>query len=219
MWGRCRWRSSGHTETRNDSVQRGARQAGTRRQRRPCGRPRKPAVTPTARSQRIPSAIRPLTSAYALPDVQPGDRPADQHPLDLRRALEDGEDRGLRGSFRTHGGPCCQEGMANSPGGLKRAVAGRGGTVMWLSSSLRALRRRAGRGQAGAPAAPRRQARARTNELDAGKRRPMMRSEEEPLGLRFVRKVAWLGFPGRGWSPEWSHMHPFGSCPGPGGGS
>jgi hypothetical protein len=37
------------------------------------------------------------------------------------------------------------------------------------------------RGQAGAPAAPRRQARARTNELDAGKRRPIMGSEEEAL--------------------------------------
>ena len=44
------------------------------------------------------------------------------------------------------------------------------------------LCRRAGRGQAGAPAAPRRQARARTNELDAAKRRPTIGSEEpEPF--------------------------------------
>jgi hypothetical protein len=35
-----------------------------------------------------------------LPNVQPGDRAADQHPLDLRRALEDREDPGGRGSFR-----------------------------------------------------------------------------------------------------------------------
>ena len=81
---------------------------------------------------------------------------------------------------RTHGGPCCQEGMANSPGDVA-CVAGLGGTVMWLFLVAAVLCRRAGRGQAGAPAAPRRQARARTNELEAGKRRPMMRSEEEPF--------------------------------------
>ena len=37
----------------------------------------------------------------ALPNVQPGDRPTDDHPLDLARPLEDREDHGLRGSFRS----------------------------------------------------------------------------------------------------------------------
>lgn len=35
----------------------------------------------------------------ALPDVEPGDGAPDEHPLDLRRALEDREDHGLRGSL------------------------------------------------------------------------------------------------------------------------
>jgi len=35
-----------------------------------------------------------------LPNVQPGDRPPDDHPLDLRRSLEDGEDLGGTGSLR-----------------------------------------------------------------------------------------------------------------------
>jgi len=82
--------------------------------------------------------------------------------------------------FRTHGDPCCQEGMANSPGGLARGRRAGRDCDRGFSSSLRFWCRRAARGQAGAPAAPRRQARARTNELDPGKRRPMIRSEEEP---------------------------------------
>jgi hypothetical protein len=39
-------------------------------------------------------------SRSALPDVQPGDGPADEHPLDFRRALENGEDTSGQGSFR-----------------------------------------------------------------------------------------------------------------------
>ena len=35
----------------------------------------------------------------ALPYVQPGDRPPDDHPLNLRRPLEDREGSGRRGSF------------------------------------------------------------------------------------------------------------------------
>jgi hypothetical protein len=35
-----------------------------------------------------------------LPQVQPGDGPSDDHALDLRRALENGEARGGAGSFR-----------------------------------------------------------------------------------------------------------------------
>src|SRR6201996_6487176 len=35
----------------------------------------------------------------ALPNVQPGDRPPDQHPLDLARPLEDGEDPSSTGSL------------------------------------------------------------------------------------------------------------------------
>jgi hypothetical protein len=37
----------------------------------------------------------------SLPNVQPGDRPPDEHPLDFRRALEDSEDPGGRDSFRS----------------------------------------------------------------------------------------------------------------------
>jgi len=57
------------------------------------------------------------------------------------------------------------------PGDLE--IAGLG--CCWLSSQLPCSGRRAVRGRAGAPAAvaPVR-ARARTNELDAGKRRPMI---------------------------------------------
>jgi hypothetical protein len=66
--------------------------------------------------------------------------------------------------------------------------------------------RRAGRGQAGAPAAlaPVR-ARARTNELEAGKRQPMIGSEEGGLAVRVARGCVGPS--------EWSHIHPFGACP------
>jgi len=67
-----------------------------------------------------------------------------------------------------------------------------GGLWLWLFLVAAGLCRRAGRGQAGAPAAPRRQARARTNELEAGKRRSMIGSEEQPpCGLAYA-KVAGL---------------------------
>jgi hypothetical protein len=45
-------------------------------------------------------AISPGRGELGLADVQPGDRAVDQHPLDFRRALEDREDPGLRGSIR-----------------------------------------------------------------------------------------------------------------------
>ena len=50
-------------------------------------------------AETTPSAHSSSKPQVRLPDVQPGDRPADEHPLDLRRALEDGEDRGPMGSF------------------------------------------------------------------------------------------------------------------------
>jgi hypothetical protein len=49
-----------------------------------------------------------------LSHVQPGDRPADQHPLDLARALEDGEDSELRGSFRSSAA-CRPRGISTDP--------------------------------------------------------------------------------------------------------
>jgi hypothetical protein len=52
-----------------------------------------------SQASRLPRP-RSVTSQVGLPDVQPGDRPDDQHPLDFRRTLEDREDSGLRGSFR-----------------------------------------------------------------------------------------------------------------------
>jgi hypothetical protein len=50
-----------------------------------------------------------------LTNVQPGDCPPDRHPLDLRRALEDGEDFGGRGSLRSSAactGPWYQHGFS-----------------------------------------------------------------------------------------------------------
>jgi hypothetical protein len=79
--------------------------------------------------------------------------------------------------------------------------------------SCRGSCRRVVRGPAGAPAAvaPAR-ARARTNELVAGERRPMIGGEEEPAGYG-VRGLGWVaGSPSCAWSSEWSHMHPFGTC-------
>jgi hypothetical protein len=89
-----------------------------------------------------------------------------------------------------HGGNLCQEGVGNWPGDLLCRRAG--GTV--LLAFLAGAVFRAGApawGQAGAPAAvaPVR-ARARTNELDAGERRPMIGGEERPASR------LWL--PGRG---------------------
>src|SRR6266536_4507951 len=83
-------------------------------------------------------------------------------------------------------------------------------TACWLSSQVPVSCRRAAVGQAGAPAAvaPVR-ARARTNELDAGKRRPMIGGEEEPAGLWLRgRGVSLGGSPGACAGPaEWSHIH------------
>jgi len=50
-----------------------------------------------------------------LPNVEPGDGAADQHPLDLRRALEDRENPGVTGSFRSsaaYSTPCYQHGFS-----------------------------------------------------------------------------------------------------------
>ena len=67
-----------------------------------------------------------------------------------------------------------------------------------VSSQLLASCRRAAAGQAGAPAAgaPVR-ALARTNELDARERRPMIASEESPLGCG-LPWTGGAGFPGVG---------------------
>jgi pyridoxine 4-dehydrogenase len=45
-----------------------------------------------------PDELRVVTKVR-LPDVQPGDRPPDKHPLYLAGALEDREDIGIRSSF------------------------------------------------------------------------------------------------------------------------
>src|SRR5215469_12946463 len=63
---------------------------------------------------------------------------------------------------------------------------------------------------------PRTRAAARRNELDAGERRPMIASEESPLGCGLPWTGGWLPG-GRCASPaEWSHIHPFGRPPGRG---
>jgi hypothetical protein len=57
----------------------------------------------------------PVKPQVRLPDVEPGKRPPDDHPLDLAGALEDREDRGLRDSFRRSvacQGPWCQHGFS-----------------------------------------------------------------------------------------------------------
>jgi hypothetical protein len=98
----------------------------------------------------------------------------------------------------THGGTLCQEGVVGWPGdrvwpsGLRDCCAG-------FPRRCRVSCRRAAVGQAGAPAAvaPVR-ARARTNELDAGKRRPMIGGEERPASAVMVAGAGGC----RGGSPE-----------------
>jgi hypothetical protein len=94
----------------------------------------------------------------------------------------------------THGGNLCQEGVGNWPGDLLCRRAG-GDCIAGFPRRCRVSCRRAVWGQAGTPAAvaPVR-ARARTNELDAGERRPMIGGEERPASR------LWL--PGRG-LPGW----------------
>ena len=65
----------------------------------PDNRDTRQAVRPQSRTARLPHLDR-IKPQVRLPDVQPGDRPADDHPLDLRGALKDREDRGLADSFR-----------------------------------------------------------------------------------------------------------------------
>jgi hypothetical protein len=116
----------------------------------------------------------------------------------------------------SHGGFRCQDSMVSWPGGLL-CVAGLGVGLLWpgFPSQLPSFGSAAPVwGQAGAPAAvaPVR-ARARTNELDASKRWPMIEGEEQP--------ASWLWLPGQGvcWGGgfrscvAWrsgSHSHPFG---------
>jgi hypothetical protein len=97
-----------------------------------------------------------------------------------------------------HGGNLCQESAGNWPGDLLCRRAG-GDCIAGFPRRCRVSCRRAAVGQAGAPAAvaPVR-ARARTNELDAGERRPMIGGGEQPAS-RFM--VAWAGFAWGG-SPE-----------------
>jgi len=111
--------------------------------------------------------------------------------------------------FRTHGGPLCQEGVLAWPGDLPVVVRLGGDCSSGFPRRCRVTCCRAVRGPAGAPGAAQRRG---TNELDAGKRRPM-------IGER--GRACWLlvsgGF-GAGWLAsryarlaEWSHMHPFGT--------
>jgi hypothetical protein len=98
--------------------------------------------------------------------------------------------------YRTHRGARCQEGMANSPV-TSPAVAGRGGTVIVaFPRSLPVCAVAAAGVKLERPAAPRRQARARTNELDAGKRRPMMGGEVECPWDLACNGRSLAGFPG-----------------------
>src|SRR6185312_7425220 len=81
-----------------------------------------------------------------------------------------------------HGGILCQEGVGNWPGDLLWPSGWRG-LYCWLSSPMPCLCRCVVRGQAGAPAVVASvRTRARTNELEAGKRRPRIGSEEKPGG-------------------------------------
>src|SRR5438094_1191162 len=122
--------------------------------------------------------------------------------------------RHFRRQHRTHGDLCCQAGVLVWPGDF-RAV-GLGGCLLlwwWLCSQLPGSCRRAVPGPAGAPAAwaPGR-APARTNELDVGKRRPMIGGEESACWLRgLLGRCRWL-VPRCAWLAEWSHMHPSGAC-------
>jgi hypothetical protein len=118
----------------------------------------------------------------------------------MPRVGQSRERRGPPGWYhhhRTHGDLRCQEHMLVWPGDLVAAAGTGWGLLLWLflvAAGLCAVAR--SRGQAGAPAAPRRQARARTNELEAGKRRPMIGSgEQPPAGMRaWKRSLGW--FPG-----------------------
>jgi hypothetical protein len=111
---------------------------------------------------------------------------------------------------RTHGDPCCQVGVLVWPGDF-RAVGLRGCLLLWLCSQLPGSCRRAVPGPAGAPAAwAPGKAPARTNELDVGKRRPMIGSEESACWLRgLLGRCRWLVPPGaRGWRSGLTCTHP-----------
>jgi hypothetical protein len=75
------------------------------------------------RGRRSPVGI----TQVRLANVEPGDRPPDQHPLDLRGALEDGEDPGDRGSLCRSAAcstPWYQHGFS-TPGPRRIPVLGR----------------------------------------------------------------------------------------------
>jgi hypothetical protein len=71
---------------------------------------------------------------------------------------------------------------------------------LWLFLAAAGVCRRAGGVKAGAPAAPRRQARARTNELDARQAAADDRERGAAFPVRAVRAEVVGWFPGRVWA-------------------
>jgi hypothetical protein len=110
------------------------------------------------------------------------------------------------------------KGVVGWPGGLLWS-SGWVGLFSWLFSQLPGFRAAARSGvklERPQPVAPVR-ARARTNELDVGKRRPTIGGEEEPAGLWLPGRVRWVGSRvGVRGPAEWSHIHPSGRPPGRG---
>ena len=96
------------------------------------------------------------------------------------------------------------------PGDLLAWFPGGDGTGVVAFPRRCRLCRRAGGVQLERPQ-PVRNERARTNELDAGKRRPIIGSEEEAFCGWADEKGRWV-VPREVWLAEWSHMHPFGAC-------
>ena len=108
---------------------------------------------PNPRAHRLPGTWW-VYPQVKLPDVQSGDRPPDQHPLDLRRARENGEDPGDRGSL-CRSAACSTRGISTDSArpvrdefrflvgpardwraGRRRAsVGGRGRPVSWRTPS------------------------------------------------------------------------------------
>ena len=95
--------------------------------------------------------------------------------------------------FRTHGGPCCQEARLSDLVTCGSRAAGLGDDCCCgFSSSLPVVPSRG----PGSSWSARSRVAARTNELDAGERRPMIGSEEEPSGSGCRGRAGWVGFPG-----------------------
>jgi len=109
--------------------------------------------------------------------------------------------RSSRTLIGTHKGPRCQEGIRIWPGDCARRRAGL--TVLLdPSSQLPGSSRRAARSQSWSA---RSRAAARTNELDAGKRRKILKGGEGLVAGWIVRVRVLV--PGA-WLAEWSHKHP-----------